>query len=93
MSSQDNGKVQIRCWYGPEELSVCFHRIRRTQSGFQKDSLGHGEKAKQRKMKHLTTLCLILMHLQAVSRRERLLWGIVKALPLPAPLSVEGDVY
>ena len=37
MSSRDNGKVQIRCWYGPEELSVCFHRIRRTQSGFQKD--------------------------------------------------------
>ena len=24
---------------------------------------------------------------------RRLLWGIVKALPLPAPLSVEGDVY
>ena len=37
MSSRDNGKVQIRCWFGPEELSVCFHRIRRTQSGFQKD--------------------------------------------------------
>ena len=37
MSSRDNGKVQIRCWYGPEELFVCFHRIRRTQSGFQKD--------------------------------------------------------
>ena len=34
-----------------------------------------------------------LMHLQVVSWQERLLWGIVKALPLPAPLSVEADVY
>ena len=93
MSSQDNGKVQIRCWYGSGELSVCFHRIRKTESGFQKDWRSLGEKAKRRKMKHLTTPCLILMHLQVVSWQERLLWGIVKALPLPAPLSVEADVY
>ena len=39
------------------------------------------------------TLCLILMHLQVVSSQERLLWGIVKASPLPAPLSVEGQSY
>ena len=93
MSSRDNGKVQIRCWHGPEEMSVCFHRIRRTQSEFQNDGRGHGEKAKWKKMKHLATLSLILMHLQVVSSQERLLWGIVKALPLPAPLSVEADVY
>ena len=34
-----------------------------------------------------------LMHLQVVSWQERLLWGIVKALLLPVPLSVEADVY
>ena len=32
-------------------------------------------------------------HVQVVSSQERLLWGIVKALPLPVSLSVEADVY